>query len=201
MKRLAPLCLLTLWLLAPGCADDPRQGWVWGDLYAQDVETVAVEMFTLSDQVYRRGHEMQLTEAVAKHIQADTPYRLATRAKADTLLTGQVELITQRILSPNPDTGRPRELELTYHVSFRWLDLRTGLVRKEVRTLPMAVSYVSHEPIDESFNQASMTVMDQLGDRIVESLQRDWQPMAQLPPPALVEPQPPVGEAPATEPE
>jgi hypothetical protein len=161
-------------LVGFGCAEDPHDGWVWGDMHVDEVETVAVDMFTVGPGVFRRGLEMQLTEAVAKHINLNTPYRIADRREADTVLTGEISKITQSMLSNNPDSGRPREFSQTLHVSFRWLDLRTGQVRKEVRNLTVATSYVPHPPIDGNFSQTAMENMDRVAVRIVQHMEQDW---------------------------
>ena len=72
----------------PGC------GYTVGAPYATDIRTVHVPTFDCAD--YRRGYELQLTEAVQKQIQLRTPYRLAKEPGADTRLTGRIVSIDKR---------------------------------------------------------------------------------------------------------
>lgn len=161
-------------LCSPGCSADPEQGYSFQSLHRPDVETVHVEMFQRGRPVFRRELEMRLTESVAKHIQLLTPYRLAEKQQADTTLTGEIVSVSQRVLSRNPNTGLPRELEMTFLVAFRWQDLRTGEVLKDVARLPVSGSYIPPEPMGEDFFQGSADVVDRLGRRIVEQLEADW---------------------------
>lgn len=172
--RLGWMIALAGTLLAGGCADDPSKGYTFQSLHQQDVDSVAVEMFSRGRQVYRRGLEMRLTEAVVKQIQLGTPYRVLPKSQADTLLTGELTQVSQRILNYNPYTGHPRELELVIRLSFRWVDLRSGKTRKAVGNLPVTGSYIVDPVVDEDFFQGSADVIDEAARRVVEHMERDW---------------------------
>jgi len=143
----------------PGCGSDPRQGYRVGNLYRPGIESVAVPVFTRGKDVYRRGVEIRLTEAVVKHLQTHSPYQVTTRGRADTVLTGTIEQISQRVLNSDTDTGRTRELEMIIVASIRWKDLRTGI--------PPA-------PLSEDFFQGSQDALNRLARRIVEKMEADW---------------------------
>lgn len=166
----------SVWLMLPaGCADDPSKGYTTQSPYRRGVRSVAVEMLARGPEVYRRDIEIRATEAIRKRIESEIPaYQVLPKARADTLLTGTLKLISQRVLSFNPDTGRPREQEITMLVSLRWEDLRTGEVIKPVDNLRVSGTYVQHPPLGEDFSQGREEVLNLLARRIVEEMEADW---------------------------
>ncbi|MFW6132468.1 MAG: LPS assembly lipoprotein LptE [Planctomycetota bacterium] len=155
-------------MAATGC------GYTTSSLYPADVDTVAVPVWQRGRDVYRRGVELRLSEAVVKHIESKTPYKVVTRATADSELTGTVERISQSVMSYNPDTGRPRELELTVYVSFTWKDLRSGDVLVQRSNFPVSSAYITHAPFSRDFFLGSEDVLNDLARRIVEQMQTGW---------------------------
>lgn len=109
-------------------------GYTVGSPYSTDVRTVHVPTFESND--FRRGLELQLTEAVQKQIQLRTPYRLAKEPGADTRLTGRIIGIDKRVPNQN-QYDDPRELELTIGMEVKWEDLRTGQIIHQ-QTIPLA---------------------------------------------------------------
>ncbi len=133
-RRLA-LCQIGAGLLAlaeltalSGC------GYMVGAPYATNIRTVHVPTFQSAD--FRRGYELQLTEAVQKQIQMRTPYRLAKEPGADTRLTGRIVGIDKRVPNQNKYDD-PRELELAIGIEVKWEDLRTGQIINQ-QTVPLA---------------------------------------------------------------
>ena len=149
-------------------------GYTLNSPYRQGISTVAVDMFGRGKNVYRREVETQATEAIVKRIEQDTPYKVTVKARADTLLTGTIENIEQRVLSFNPDTGKARELELTLTVSFTWTDLRNGKTLAENKDLRVSGAYVLQEPLSEDFFQGSEDVVNRLAVRVVEAMEAEW---------------------------
>ncbi|MFQ5591049.1 MAG: LPS assembly lipoprotein LptE, partial [Phycisphaerae bacterium] len=92
--------------------------------YRTDVKTIHVEMFHSKE--FRRELEFQLTEALVKRIEMDTPYRVAARQQADALLSGEVLSVENRTFGDSFDTDLPREIGSTVVVRFRLPDRRTG---------------------------------------------------------------------------
>jgi len=158
----------------PGCHRDPTQGYTLTSPHRRGVRSVAVEMFTRGKDVYRRGLEIRLTEAVKKQIQSHTPYRLAGEGTADTLLTGTIERVSQRVMSFNPETSSPRELEMVLVVSLRWTDLRNGKVLTKHKGLRAAGPYIPAPPFDQDFFQGSEEAINALARRIVEQMEAEW---------------------------
>lgn len=175
VKAAAPVILLCVSaMILTGCANDPAAGYSFSGGYPDDVSTVAVPIWNVGKNVYRREIEFRLTEAIVKQIELNTPYRVAEKTEADTLLTGTVDNISQRVLSMNPDTGTPREMEMTLTVSFTWSDLRTGQIRAERSNVRVSGTYVPHEPLSQDFFTGSEKVIDRLARRVVEQMESDW---------------------------
>ncbi|MFW6066368.1 MAG: LPS assembly lipoprotein LptE [Planctomycetota bacterium] len=175
IKAATPMILLCVGpMIFLGCANNPADGYSFSSGYPEDVRTVAVPIWNVGKNVYRREIEFRLTEALVKRIELDTPYKVAAKTDADTLLTGTVDNISQRVLSTNPDTGLPREMEMTITVSFEWTDLRSGEIRADRSNVRVSGTYVPHEPLSEDFFTGSEDVINRLARRIVEQMESDW---------------------------
>lgn len=170
------VCLLVAGpvLAACGCASDPTQGYTTKSQYLTSVRTVAVPIWTRGKEVFRRELEFQLTEAIIKRLELSTPYKVVDKTRADTELRGSIDKVSQRVLSFNPDSGDPREKEITYTVSFTWTDLRSGRVLTKRKAFTQAGNYIPPAPFGEDFYQGSEDVINRLAQRIVEQLQADW---------------------------
>lgn len=166
-QAMLPVVLLSAVLLG-GC------GYKAGGLYPEDVTTIDVPIWTVSKNVYRRNLEDRLTEAIKKQITLDTPYQIAGKGTADTRLTGTIERVEQRVLSTNPDNGLPWEKEVTFTVSFRWTDLRSGKERVNESNFKCSSTYIPQQPYSEDFFQGSEGAINEIARRIVERLQSDW---------------------------
>ncbi len=165
------LCAIALCLLLSGC------GYVVGSPFRDDVRTVHVPIF--ENDSYRRGIELQLTEAVQKRIQDRTPYRLAKADYADTILTGRILSVDKRVENQTRFDD-PRELELSLVVEVRWEDRRTGQVLAE-RRIPLekqsseVIAQSSFAPeTGQSLATATKDVTDQLAQQIVNLLETPW---------------------------
>ena len=135
LSRRSALCQLGVSLFGIGqFAALSGCGYNVGAPYATNIRTVHVPTFNCSD--YRRGYELQLTEAVQKQIQLRTNYRLAKEPGADTRLTGRIVSIDKRV--PNlTKRDDPRELQLQIGIEVKWEDLRTGQIINQ-QTVPLA---------------------------------------------------------------
>ena len=157
-----------------GCSSDPNSGYTGKSMYRTNIKTIAVPMTTRGEDVYRRENEMRMTEALVKRIELDTPYKVTVQSRADTTLTSSIEQINQAVMSYNPDTGNPRDISVTFVVSFKWVDNRTGKILVEEKAYPITDTYISSSPFNEQFFQGSESVINKVAERIVEHLQHDW---------------------------
>jgi len=161
-----------LWMT--GCSEDPTQGYTLKSQFPDDIRTVHVPLWHRGRNVYRRGLEMRLSEAIIKRLELDTPYKTTSKDRAHTELTGTIDTISQRVLSFNPDSGLPREKEITMTVSFTWTDLRTGrdIVRRT--NFRQSGTYIPPAPLSEDFFLGSEDVVNKLAQRIVEQMAAEW---------------------------
>jgi hypothetical protein len=160
---LGPTFVAVLSMLA-GC------GYRSGDLFRPGIETVYVEMF--ESREFRRDLEFMLTEAVKKRVAADTPYRLAPKQKADTILRGEVLEERQAAFAADFRTRQPRDQQMTLIVRVEWKDVRSGEVLVDRPLLLQAVDYLP--PLGETEEFAQHKGMDRLAARIVSQMYNDW---------------------------
>jgi len=153
-------------LLALGGCSGYQNGW----LYPQDVRTVYVEMF---DSVsFRRGYEFELTDAVCKRIESQTPYKIVSdREKADTILSGELS-IQNTVMSVDRYTGTPMEYETGVIVTVTWKDLRTGRLLVEDAKVTAAEDYsgLMGQTIDYSLSSA----VNKAAVKVVELMEIPW---------------------------
>src|SRR3954447_9094481 len=84
-----------------------KTSYKWSSLYREDINTVAVPIFANKD--FRRGVEFRLSEAVVKQMEAHTPYRVDPRARAGTILEGEIVSVDLSTLSRDVRTSIPQE--------------------------------------------------------------------------------------------
>lgn len=152
-------------ILLSGC------GYQVNGAYRTGIRSIYVEMFESHE--FRRDLEFMLTEAVKKRIGSDTPYRLASKEKADTVLSGEILEERQAAFAPDFISRLPREKQLTLGVRLRWQDIRNGKLLVEQPVLLQAVDYLT--PTGETEKYAQQKVIDRLAARIVSKMyDEEW---------------------------
>ncbi|WP_437224875.1 LPS assembly lipoprotein LptE [Planctomicrobium sp. SH661] len=173
---------LVLWMSVclSGC------GYIVGSPYGPEVRTIDVPTFTndayqasYTNDGFRRGFELQLTEAVQMQIQNRTPFRLVKGAAADTRLTGRVVNVGKTVANQNKYDD-PRELELSLGVEVTWEDLRSGAILAQ-QTVPVdaqvaqAVVNTSFAPEPgQSLATATQSGVNQMARQIVSLMESPW---------------------------
>jgi hypothetical protein len=158
-------------MVACGC------GYTVGGDFSPHIRSVHVPTFTSDD--HRRGYELQLTEAVQKQIQTETPYRLTSAQAADTILTGHIVGITKRVDNQNRYDD-PRELELAISIVVTWEDARTGeiLAQRQIAVDPALAqleSQISFAPeVGQSLASANQQLVDRIARDIVNKMEMPW---------------------------
>ncbi len=160
----ALLAATVLLAVCSGC------GYSSGKLYRPGIHTVHVEIFESKE--FRRDLEFALTEAVKKRIGTDTPYRLASKDKADTILKGEVLEVRQAAFARDFVTRVPRDMQMTLVVRLQWKDQRSGEILVEDDARIQAVDYLP--AAGESQAYAQQKVIDKMADRIVARLYDEW---------------------------
>lgn len=145
-------------------------GYKAGGPFRTDVNTIYVDMF--ESREFRRDLEFMLTEAVKKRIGMSTPYRLADKSKADTILTGAVLEERQAALAPDFRSRQPLEKQMTMVVKVQWKDLRTGKILMDQPLALQSVDYLFAAGETEKF--AQQRAMDRLAERIVGKMYDEW---------------------------
>ncbi len=138
--------------------------------FRRDIMTVNVEPF--GSRAFRRRIEIQLTEAIKKRIQMDTPYRLADKDKADSVLTGEVLQVRQGTLGRDFRTNLPRETHLALTVRFEWKDMRSGKVLVKRDRWVQSFEYV--RPVKETEFIGLESAINRMAESIVEQMEQDW---------------------------
>lgn len=138
--------------------------------YPEQIRSVYVEMFDTSD--FRRGYEYQLTDAICKHIEAQTPYKIVSdRNLADSVLSGTLRM-GQSVLAVDRHTGKPLEQEALVRVTFTWKDLRSGQVLVNQETVAASEPYSAF--LGQDFECSAPRALNKAAMRLVERLETPW---------------------------
>ncbi len=165
IRVLLPLCSFALLLLS-GCSGYTNQS-----LYSDEVRTVYVEMF--DNTTFYRDLEYTLTDAIAKRVETDTPYKIVSnRNTADTILSGKITSMGSSALTLDRNTGRSLENLAEVTASFSWKNLKTGQYIVQDCSATSSWGYSTFQ--GQSFDNASKVAANKLAERIVEQMQVGW---------------------------
>ena len=161
--------IITACLYLTGCSQ--MAGYSNQSLFPEDVSTVYVEMF--DNTSLRRGTEYILSDALAKNIESQTPYKIVSdRSRADTVISGQITSIGEAVLSAERETGRALEKEVLLHAVVDWKNLKTGQLLIDNQTAVASASYSQWQ--NQSFEYASALAANNLARKIVELMEKEW---------------------------
>jgi hypothetical protein len=157
---------VAVWLGMPGCT-----GYSSESLYREGVSSVYVEMF--ENRSFRRGIEYELTDALAKRIEAETPYKVVSdRSRADTEISGQIVSASESILSGERETGRALEKEVQLEAVVNWKDLKTGKLLIDNGFVDASASFSEWQ--GQGFRYGSSLAANNLAGKIVELMEKEW---------------------------
>lgn len=157
------------WLGFCGCVD--MGGYSNKSLFPQDVSSVCLEMF--ENKSFRRGVEYELSDALSKRIEAATPYKIiSSKDRADTLMSGQIILINELVLSVERESGQPLEKEVQLSAVVNWKNLKTGQLLIDNKTVTSQATYSAYQ--DQDFSYASSLAANKLARSIVELMEKEW---------------------------
>lgn len=140
-------------------------------LYPDRVSTVYVEMF--DNKTFWRGQEYDLTNAICKRIEANTPYTiLSDKNSADTILTGYIESLDKSTLVMQPDVGRPLEQEMTVKAVVTWKNRKTGEVMLNKVTVTATADFSQFQSQGDAYT--SKLAANRLAESIVGKMRKDW---------------------------
>jgi len=165
------VCLLSsvFCLLSSGCAE--MSGYSDKAMFPQEVSSVCLEMF--DNQTFRRGVEYELSDALSKRIEVDTPYKIVSSLdRADSVINGQIVSIDVSELSTEREIGRALEQELELRAVVNWKNLKTGQLLIDNQTVSASASYSTYQMQD--FKYASALAANNLARKIVELMEEKW---------------------------
>jgi hypothetical protein len=170
MRGFAAILLL---MILAGCGysnGGESKGYNWSSVYRKDVSTVAVPIFTSTS--YARGVEFSLSKAIVNQIEANTPYKVVPRERADTILEGEIVSVHVNTISEDRLAAIPQEQLLDITVNFTWKDLRTGQVLVSRRGWEQTATY--YPTLGEGRWTGTQAAAEKLALAIVHELQSDW---------------------------
>lgn len=169
LVSLCPYILVHFVLCFCGCAG--MGGYSDELLFPEEVGSVYVEMF--ESQSFQRSVEYKLTDALAKRIEAETPYKIiSSRDRADSVISGQILSVGQSILSIERETGTALEKELELRAVVNWKNLKTGDMLINNESVSASASYSDLQM--QSYNYATSLAANNLAQRIVELMEKEW---------------------------
>ncbi|MHC4528784.1 MAG: LPS assembly lipoprotein LptE [Planctomycetota bacterium] len=140
-------------------------------LFPSEVRSVYVEMF--ENTTFWRGIEYELTDALSKRIEAQTPYKvISSRDRADSVMSGQIVSVRRAVLSVERKTGRALENEVLLQAVVNWKNLKNGELLLDSRSVGAAGSYSTLQK--QGFKYGSSLAANNLGRRIVELMEKQW---------------------------
>jgi len=170
LRRLRVAALLSvLCLLSCGCVE--ISGYSNESLFPQEVSSVCLEMF--DNQSFRRGVEYELSDALAKRIEAETPYKvISSRDRADSVISGQIVSIDESVLSMERELGYALEKEVQLTAVVNWKNLKTGKLLIDNQSVRAQATFSEFQMQD--FSYASALAANKLAQKIVELMQKKW---------------------------
>jgi len=139
----ASLCLSCLGM----CGCDGMLGYSNESLFPRNVHSVCLKMF--DNQSFRRGVEYDLSDALAKRIEVETPYKIVSDAdRADTVMSGQIVSISELALSTDREIGTILEKEVQLRAIVDWKNLRTGDLLIDHQEIRASASYSPYQMQD-----------------------------------------------------
>ena len=140
-------------------------------LFPNDVRSVRVEMF--DNRSFRRGVEYELTDALAKRIEAQTPYKIVSSSdRTDSVISGQLVSISESALTIEREMAEPLEKEVVLTAVVTWKNLNTGRLMMDNKRVTAAASYSEFQ--NQDFTYAAALAANKLAQRIVEHMENDW---------------------------
>lgn len=156
-------------LLLPGCGRST--GYSNASLFPDDVKSVYVEMF--DNRSFRRGAEFTFSNALAKQIESETPYKIVSdRDRADSVISGQLVAVGESILTLERELGRAMEKEVVLTAVVNWKSLKTGRLMINNQTVTAAASYSEFQGQD--FTYGSAVAANKLAQSVVQLMENQW---------------------------
>lgn len=168
--RLVLFIALLAGALACGCSSDPRQGYSFASSFDQRVETISVRVF--ENATYHPGIESDLTSALIKRVQTDTPWKVVSPSTAQTTLTGTIRDVQIRRVTQDVAGGITQQAAVRVLADFEWRSNVTGRVLARQSNVAVTETFIpaAGEPIEIGLSAA----MDEMAGAILEAMRSVW---------------------------
>ena len=144
-------------------------GYRTGPMTRADVRTVHVAMF--DNDTFRRGLEVELTDAVRKELRRRTRLGLVSRDRAASLLTGRIVRVREKIAARD-SAGDILRKDVKVYVDFEWRDLRSGAVLARGVGVCSAGRQIASR--DQTLATATTEAINDAAQAIVDLLEGNW---------------------------
>ena len=122
---------------------------------------------------FRRNLEYDLTDALAKRIEAQTPYKIVSdQDRADTVITGQIVTISDSDLTMDRELGQALEKELNVTAVVSWKNLKTGDLLIDNKTVVASADYSQF--LNQGVGYAKNVAANKLAEQIVGLMEEKW---------------------------
>jgi hypothetical protein len=156
-------------LLPGGCSE--FGGYSNESLFPSDIESVQIKMF--DNQTFRRDIEFELTDALSKRIESQSPYKIVSSAdRADSVISGQIVSIGESALSTERQTGRVLEREVKIKAVVNWKNLKTGQMLINNAAVDSSATYSRFQ--NQDFLYGSTLAANNMARKIVEMMEKKW---------------------------
>lgn len=146
-------------------------GYSNASLFPANIDSVCVDMF--DNKSFRRGIEYDLTDALAKRIETDSPYKvISNKDKAQTLISGYIVLAGESVLVTERETGRALEKGIELQAVVSWKNLKTGELLLDNVSVSASADYSEWQ--SQGFDYGSTLAANKLAQRIVELMEKGW---------------------------
>ena len=146
-------------------------GYSNSSLYTDDVRSVYLEMF--DNDSFRRGVEYELTDAIGKRLEAESPYKIvSSRDRADTVLSGKITSIDLSRYVSERKTGRALEKGVEVVAVVNWKNLKTGAMLIDNKQVSSSASYSEWQ--SQGFDYGATLAANKLSRIIVELMENQW---------------------------
>ena len=116
---------------------------------------------------------VELSDALAKRIEADTPYKIITSSdRADTVISGQIISIREQALSVERESGSVLEKQVELRAVVNWENLKTGGMMIDNKIVTSTATYSEYQT--QEFKYASTLAANNLARKIVELMENKW---------------------------
>lgn len=152
-----------------GCTE--MGGYSNESLFPHDVSSVYLEMF--DNQSFRRAVEYNLSDALSKRIETETPYKIVSSSdRADTIISGQILSISDSVLTTEREIGLALEKEVQINAVVNWKNLKTGQLLIDNQPVTASASYSEYQAQD--FGYAATIAANKLAKKVVELMEKTW---------------------------